>query len=102
MDVLVASLPDRKDKANGDFYVLGYDEQNVLTNQNVNDIRSKNWDVYAIIDYNWELYTGSTPTTIRTADADVDANAPRYNMSGQRVGRDFKGVVIVNGRKVVK
>ena len=26
----------------------------------------------------------------------------RYNMSGQRVGRDYKGLVIVNGKKVVK
>ena len=100
MDVLVASMPDRKDKASGYFYVLGYNEQNVLTNQNVNDAISNNWEVYAIVDYNWELYTGSSiPTTIRTADADVDDNAPRYNMSGQRVGRDYKGVVIKNGKK---
>ena len=25
----------------------------------------------------------------------------RYNLAGQRVGNDYKGIVIVNGRKVV-
>ena len=35
------------------------------------------------------------------AEADVDDDAPRYNMSGQRVGNDYKGVVIVNGKKKV-
>ena len=30
-----------------------------------------------------------------------DQNAPRYNMSGQRVSDSYKGIVIVNGKKVV-
>lgn len=30
------------------------------------------------------------------------ANAARYNMQGQRVGTDYKGVVIVGGRKVLQ
>ena len=34
-------------------------------------------------------------------EADVDDDAPRYNMNGQRVGNDYKGVVIVNGKKKV-
>ena len=29
----------------------------------------------------------------------VDDDAPRYNLSGQRVGPDYKGVVIINGKK---
>lgn len=29
-------------------------------------------------------------------------NAPIYNLSGQRVGRNYKGVVIINGRKVLR
>ena len=31
-----------------------------------------------------------------------NANSPFYNLSGQRVGDDYKGVVIQNGRKFIK
>jgi len=31
----------------------------------------------------------------------VDYSKPVYNLSGQRVGRDYKGVVIQNGKKIV-
>ena len=34
----------------------------------------------------------ATPTT----------NGPAYNLAGQRVGENYKGVVIVNGKKVMK
>lgn len=30
-----------------------------------------------------------------------DANAPMYNLAGQRVGKNYKGVVIVNGKKML-
>ena len=45
----------------------------------------------------------STATAINgiNADADADDNAPIYNLAGQRVGKNYKGVVIKNGRKVV-
>lgn len=29
-------------------------------------------------------------------------NAPAYNLAGQRVGKDYKGVVIINGKKVIR
>lgn len=32
----------------------------------------------------------------------ADANAPAYNLAGQRAGKDYKGVVIVNGKKVLR
>lgn len=31
----------------------------------------------------------------------VDANAPMYNLAGQRVNKSYKGVVIVNGKKML-
>ena len=34
--------------------------------------------------------------------ADMDENATMYNLSGQKVGKDYKGLVIVNGKKVVR
>ena len=32
----------------------------------------------------------------------VNENAPIYNLAGQRVGKDYKGVVIQNGKKFIK
>ena len=31
----------------------------------------------------------------------IDANAPMYNLAGQRVNKSYKGVVIVNGKKML-
>ena len=28
-------------------------------------------------------------------------NAPMYNLSGQRVGKNYKGIVIKNGKKII-
>ena len=42
-------------------------------------------------------------TTINAVDAaGMDDDTPVYNIAGQKVGKDYKGVVIVNGRKVVR
>ncbi len=35
------------------------------------------------------------------ADAAIDANAPAYNLAGQRVSKNYRGVVIINGKRVV-
>lgn len=32
----------------------------------------------------------------------VNENAPLYNLAGQRVGKDYKGVVVQNGKKFIK
>ena len=32
----------------------------------------------------------------------VKEKAPIYNLAGQRVGKDYKGVVIQNGKKFIK
>ena len=33
---------------------------------------------------------------------DVKVNAPAYNLAGQKVSNDYKGVVILNGKKIVR
>ena len=54
-----------------------------------------------------ELYLLSTPVegedpdAISTLQADTEDNSPRYNLSGQRVGKGFRGIVIVNGKKII-
>lgn len=32
----------------------------------------------------------------------VDDNAPRYNLGGQRINKEARGLVIVNGRKYIQ
>ena len=42
------------------------------------------------------------PTGINNITTEAtDANAPAYNLSGQRVGKNAKGVLIKNGKKYV-
>ena len=39
------------------------------------------------------------PTAISAVKTVNNAKAVRYNMAGQQVGKDYKGLVIENGRK---
>lgn len=41
-------------------------------------------------------------TGISTATANGNSDAAAYNLAGQRVDRDYKGVVIVNGKKILR
>ena len=40
--------------------------------------------------------------TIKQEVSEKDANAPRYNLAGQRVSATYKGVVIQNGHKFMQ
>ena len=44
----------------------------------------------------------SSTTGIDTIKATQNENAPIYNLAGQRVGKNYKGVVIQNGKKFIK
>ena len=52
----------------------------------------------------YQLYlTGiDNSTNINTIKTDADANAPAYNLAGQKVDKNYKGVVIMNGKKVMQ
>ena len=41
-------------------------------------------------------------TGINNATAEKAENAPAYNIAGQKVGANYKGIVIKNGKKVIK
>ena len=45
-----------------------------------------------------------TPTAISSVkvSSNADVDAPAYNIAGQRVGKAYKGIVIVNGKKIVR
>lgn len=60
-----------------------------------------------VANYNgtYEIYPIESPVTtaINEVNADkVAANGKAYNLSGQRVGNDYKGIVIVNGKKMIR
>lgn len=46
--------------------------------------------------------TGDTAINGITTNNTVNENAPVYNLAGQRVSKDAKGILIQNGRKVIK
>ena len=50
---------------------------------------------------NVEVPSGIQNVATETGAA-VDVNAPMYNLAGQKVGKDYKGIVIQNGKKVMK
>ena len=39
---------------------------------------------------------------IENGQLTIDNDAPAYNLAGQKVGKGYKGIVIINGKKVVK
>lgn len=49
------------------------------------------------------LYKEGTTTDIKSVEThEVSAASKTYNLMGQQVGRDYKGVMIVNGKKILK
>ncbi len=47
-------------------------------------------------------FTAGGDSGVSSIKVDDDANAPSYNLAGQRVDDNYRGVVIKNGKKVVK
>ena len=45
---------------------------------------------------------GGNATGISTVTTTIDTDAPAYNLAGQRVDNAYKGVVIVNGKKMIR
>ena len=49
----------------------------------------------------FEFTAGTAGINDITVDAAADENAPVYNLAGQRVSKDTKGILIQNGKKFV-
>ncbi len=51
--------------------------------------------------YGYEFTPGDTNGISNVNAAVAGDNAPMYNLAGQKVGNDFKGIVVKNGKKFV-
>ncbi len=61
--------------------------------------------ILAIYKENYQMYPTAIQTSSGIQEVSVttfDPNAPTYNAAGQRVGANYKGIVIQGGRKYVK
>jgi uncharacterized repeat protein (TIGR02543 family) len=88
-------------------YILQQGQFNKATNGYLKPCRaylSTSYDVTALGGSKLSIIFGDEETTgIKAIDnGTIDNNAPMYNISGQRVSESYKGIVIVNGRKVVR
>lgn len=59
-------------------------------------------EALAVRYFDWsKTYTLVTPTAINTVKTDQRTDTPVYNLSGQRVSANHKGIIIKNGKKYV-
>ena len=85
-----------------------YDKWKLMEQQvSPDDYANNNYDVKGIlIIYNdvYEVYPILVSSTqgVENLTIDDDINAPAYNIAGQRVGNNYKGVVIKNGKKTIR
>jgi hypothetical protein len=90
------------------FMMKGATEETVKAiNSNVNLIYGggSSEPVQALADF-FLFLDGGTTTGISSVslndNGQMTNDAPAYNLAGQKVGKGYKGIVIINGKKVVK
>ena len=105
MDSLIVSLPTCPEDSKGVLYVADLtseDEQNVITATQVAAARAKNWRVQAWMPQ-WQDYdgVGVAVSGVEDINAAQPRSSQRYNLMGQPVGNDYRGIVIEDGKKRV-
>lgn len=82
------------------FHLTAFDELSTFVGENMTVT-----GVMAVYKTTYEIYPieeGITATGINNPTINVlDENAPIYNLAGQRVSKDTKGILIQNGRKFI-
>ncbi len=84
--------------------MLPAEETNTLpTKEQVAAAKAKGWTTLYNDGSSWEAYEGvSTGIGKVVGDIKWDENAPIYNTKGHRVGKNYKGVIIYKGKKILK
>ena len=107
MEGIVNRLPDRNGSPSGVLKAINpslSSEQNAITQSQVQTALNNNWKTYQLVNGSWTLYEGSSNGVVTGLEPAVSSAAedatPLYNLSGQRVGSNYKGVVITKDKKV--
>ena len=104
-DFVVTDDPDTTCPTITQFALQACDAGNTVIIKKVVFIKQDDTEVlpeYKGDDWGGTAYTVEEVTDgITNVNAAKAENAVRYNLAGQKVGNDFKGVVIMNGKKVV-
>ena len=104
-DFVVTDDPDTTCPTITQFALQACDAGNTVIIKKVVFIKQDDTEVlpeYKGDDWGGGAYTVEEVTDgITNVNADKAENTVRYNLAGQKVGNDFKGVVIMNGKKVV-
>lgn len=74
----------------------------VWTCNNVCTSTRKSATIYEVEGFTGTGYVPAIPSGIQSINAEKNVNAPIYNLSGQRVDAQYKGVVIQNGKKFLQ
>lgn len=83
------------------FHLTAFDDLSTFVGENktvtgIMIVYNTTYEIYPIED-------GITTTGINNPTTNVlDNNAPVYNLAGQRVSKDAKGILIKNGKKIIK
>ena len=104
MQSLVNSLPTITNGKLVPLYLPTGETNALITKSQVAQAKAKGWKTYyGYTEINLGLYPGYDDTAVESIKADAAIpDGPRYNLRGQRVVKDYKGVVIVKGRKFVQ
>lgn len=107
MEGIVNRLPDRSGSTSGVLMAIDpslSSEQNAITQSQVQTALKNNWKTYQYVNGSWIIYEGSSNGIVTGMEPAVSSAAedatPLYNLSGQRVDKSYKGVVIRNNKKV--
>ena len=104
MNDIIYALPDRTGQSTGMLRIIqDVNDIDNMTNecseQQAAAALAKNWKVCDWFD---NPYPPVFPTTIDIVTEQAVPSVPCYNLQGQRVSSDYKGIVIINGKKVRK
>lgn len=100
MELLVSSLPTVEE---GELHILSltdHNERNEITTEQVEIAKAKGWKVCAQTAEGWQDFD-EVVTGINNLKSSHPTNASKYNLKGQLVGDDYKGIVIEDDKKIV-
>ena len=107
VDNLMNNLPDKSEHSPAIYYLdkSSGTEDNTCTMAQLAVAAAKGWKLFYYNGQDWLPFLGSdsVPTAIDAPEnpiVETDGASPLYNLQGQRVGDNYKGIVIVNGKKV--